>query len=117
VRQVRAQYSRMTRPLPVAAEAAEAPPAKEPEAQSTLQSQPSAGTPDEQQAAKRVQAAYRGHMERRSSHGLALHKDSDKVHDAHSPHMWACCCCCCWLTRDKRLTAWRCQLQRIGLCS
>jgi hypothetical protein len=88
----------MTRPLPEAAEAAQAAPATGSAAQASLQSQPSTGTPDEQQAAKRVQAAYRGHMERRSSHGLALHKDSDKVHDAHPHqmdnhiHKWHCCC-------------------------
>jgi hypothetical protein len=74
----------MTRPLPEAAEAAEAASAKGTTAQAPLQSQTSTGTPDEQQAAKRVQAAYRGHLERRSSAGLALHKDSDKVHGAHS---------------------------------
>lgn len=72
----------MTRPLPEAAEAAQAAPATGSAAQASLQSQPSTGTPDEQQAAKRVQAAYRGHMERRSSRGLALHKDSDKVQNA-----------------------------------
>ena len=70
----------MTRPQPDSAEpgAAEAAPAKEPEAQAARRSHP-LGAPHEEQAAKRVQAAYRGHMERRSSRGLALHKDPDKV--------------------------------------
>ena len=69
----------MTRPLPDAAPAADAAPANGPKSQASLQSQPSVGTPREEQAAQRLQAAYRGHMERRSSQGLSLHKDHGKV--------------------------------------
>lgn len=54
-------------------------PFKQVAGQGPLQSQPSAGTPQEEQAATKLQAAYRGHIERRSRSGMSLRKDPDKV--------------------------------------